>query len=471
MLKVIKVHNVLITGLLANALMAEPQPVVSADLSAARTHFRRHEYKAALLSVEPHANEQSLMIAAESSFRLGDYKTAKEYYSKLYESLDDATEKKKVGLRLFDIDLLSGDIESAKKRYESYQKPVSIISYGLGKALFDRGEEEVAQSVLLKVAPDSEFYLASRYILAAIEMDRKKPSELSKLFKEIEGLPIISVEDHAIHDLAILAQMRIFSDAGRLDLAQNALSRLNTHSAYYATAIYELSSAYIERSELARAGIGPFSGYPDANKKIEEEKSLENASKLIGQFRKAQEIDSKNLNLLAVMAELLGKAKRYDEAHVAYDRLFEGYQEQKDELASSELWQELRLDAAKDLKIDKDVPKELLDLRRRLQESRQQILELKEQGQNDLLISAENRQNELENNYIEIARSVQAELLASRLLRLNEQVAQSEYKRAQLVLNDLRDVKKQLGVAQEFQTQKIELFESSLKAIDKGGAK
>jgi hypothetical protein len=54
--------------------------------------------------------------------------------------------------------------------------------------------------------------------------------------------------------------------------------------------------------------------------------------------------------------------------------------------------------------------------------------------------------------------------------RINDILAEAEFTRAELVVVEMGDLKKQQNAVHDFQSQKIDEFESSLKKLDEGGA-
>lgn len=461
----------------------EPSVGFSPELSLARTLYRRHDYLLAKAALSSLNNEQALLIAAESSFRLGQWPQAKEYFLRLKAMSQDAVELKKIAVRLFEIELLNGDIKAALAQYESFESPPAIMSYSLGKAFFDQKNEPQAKEILGNIEEGSEFYLRARYMLAAMEVGEKETNKLLGLFKEIEDSPIISVEDHAVHDLAILAQGRILSDLAKEEQAMLAYQRVSTDSYYYPTATFELASLLARRSDQARLGLGPYQGASKSFRGEDAEKYLSQALAVIEGFRKNREVDWQNPELLGLMADLMVKAKRFDDAKVAYNNLFDHYQEIRDHVAKTdELWSGFDLDrptpegvllegVPTDLLSTKEA-KELLQVKEKLRESEANLLELEQlfgDTKNEALQKAKALHQQLSNDFLSLALAKQQELSQKLLAKLDTRLAEPAFKRAQLILVQMRDIKKQLGVVREFQSKQIGAFESSLKAID-GGA-
>lgn len=466
---------------------SEPLEELSGSLSSARTYFRRHEYRKALSSLTAPDDDQSLLISAESYFRLGEYAQSKKYFEEFQAQSTDPLDKKKVAIRLFDVELLAGNIDSALKSYEVYQERYQVparMAYALGKALFDRKDFEKAKDVLDGIGKDNEYSLRASYILSALEIGLKDPRELLKMFNEIENALVISVEDHAVHDLAILAQARILVDMGREDLAESVYSRVSTKSGYFAEATYELASAWVSLAERAQAGLGSFKDQSDFSRQLTYEKALDSALAAVKRFQKLYQVDWRMPKLSALMADLLVKSKRYEEAKVAYDKLFEHYDAVREKLKTDELWSTLSLSSDTPGLIFEDVPAEIMSsneakdlflLRTRLLDSQESIKRLEELSKinginSPALKKAWSLQKSLEESYRLLALEKQKGLSEKLIARLNRELTEAEFKRAQMVLAQNRDIEKQLRVVEEYQAKKTRLFESSLKAIDKSGA-
>lgn len=453
--------------------LAEPMPQELSPVAEARSYFRHHDYEKALSLVSD--DEASILIAAESAFRLGQYEKAKGYFEKLLAN--NFGPKRKIDIRLFEIALALGDVARAEAIYESFPKQnrPAKMSYGLGKAFFDGKEYEKARAVLSAIDKDSEFYLRARYILASLDVGVKKPQELVKLFKQIEDEKMVSVEDHGVHDLAILAQGRILVDAKREDLADAVYQRI-TSGPYFAKATEELVTALLNRANRAKYSLGSFKNASEFARSEEIKKDNAQALLALERYQKTSPIDWQTPNLLALQAELLGKNKRYDEAQVAYGKLFDHYNLVKEQLKDTKLWDMFDVDkkTAELALIPKEfLPKseEILQLKDQLQKAQEDLLELREAKMDEaLLAEAQTLHDDLKDQYLEIASIKQKEMSEQILASINKQLAEPEFKRAELVLAQMNDMKKQLDAVQDYQTNKIDNFERQ-RAIGKGGAK
>lgn len=475
---------------------------VDPNLGHARTFFRRHDYPAVLLLLEGHAKSlEAKWMVAESLFRLHNYLRAKTSFEQILKETKDPIERRKAEIRLFDVDLLAKDLQGSIDRYvkfkTEYKKATARMSYGLGKALYDVGYFDRADAILRSVPKGSEFYLRARYIMAAIGLDKRSPQASAKLFRQIEDLPMVSVEDHAVHEMAILAQGRIFADSDREDLAAKAYERVSLAGKFGETATIELVRAMLYRAEQARLGDGRFKKSSAFRRELVEKEAILSASRAIGRFRKAHEIDWQRPELLTLMASVLVETKRYEDARIAYDELIGHFRPIEEALVGpkndhSQIWPYFALDYDRKPRPDRrtsliaGVPeslikrlpdvKELLLMRARIEESGRQLRALETRAvrldlvnSKALLARVRQNQQKIERAYDKVVIRKQTEISHEVANILNRSLAEAEFKRAELVLREMGDLKKKLDVVQDFQSEQNDQFEKSLKELHNGG--
>ena len=143
------------------------------------------------------------------------------------------------------------------------------MAYTVGKILYDQNLLAEAAELFVKVPKGDEYFMRAAYILAAMKLHKVDIKDSILAFNAIEKSPVIAVEDTWVRDLAILAQGRIFIDAGLIREAEKAYLRVPLTSAFAESASYELIKGLIVRSELATSGLGAFQRtYPKKSKRL-----------------------------------------------------------------------------------------------------------------------------------------------------------------------------------------------------------
>lgn len=482
---------------------AQAAHLVEPKLGHARMYFRRHEYRAALLALDGKIDDnEARFIAGESNFRLGNYPEARGYFEQILSHTEDQIERRKAFIRLFDIDLYTKDIPSAINRYvafgKEFKKTTAQMRYGLGKALFDFGYFDRAAKVLKGVPKNSEYFMRARYILASLDLDHTKPEDSIKYFEQIEALEPVSVEDYTVRQLAILAQGRIYTDLGKEDLAEKAYSRVSLAGEFGEVATIETVRAMLLRASQARRGEGRFHKLSPLRRQIVESASITSALKAIERFRKTHEIDWHRPELLTVMASLYVESKRYEEARLAYQELIGHYRPIYDSLLADEgeagVWPYFALDIDRDQRTTrkismisgvpdsllKNLPEvtKILTLRERIEDGGKKLRDMEERAQNlqlngapsTLLAQARARQDAIAAAYNGMVIKKQKALKKSVANVLNRNVAEAEFKRADLVMRKMQDFKKQQRAIHDYQTKKLDAFERSVKEPDAGGS-
>jgi hypothetical protein len=195
-----------------------------------------------------------------------------------------------------------------------------------------------------------------------------------------------------------------------------------------------------------------------------------------------------------MMAWLMVEAKRYDDARLAFEKLFNHYHPLRESLLHQhikEIWPgfALNFDTKKTThqNIIPGVPssftgdlllvKAIISLRDRIEKSHAQVSEIEEmmhaQGKNqedDWLIKIKNLQEALEYGYYEMVVKQQEEIARKIAIAINHTMAEAEYLRAGLVQLEMSDLEKQVSAVQKFQTEKLDAFFEKLKKIDEGNA-
>ncbi len=486
--------------LIALLVVSLSAPLLSesvANEAHARVMFRRANFLGAVLALgnEP-ATVEGRWILAESLFRLHRYDEAKARFEQVLTESKDSIEQRKLYIRLFDCALRSGNLPQAIASYEvfkkRYQKAPAIMSYGLGKALFDADYDKRALSLLRSVPKDNEFFMRSRYLLAVMDLDTRPAKASLKLFSQIEKMIPLSVEDYSVRELAILAQARLYVDADREELAQAAYERVLLNGPYGETATIELTRVFIAKAESAAYKEGSFAKVSAYSRELSERSAINKALQVIERYRAVKEIDWNQPELHTLMAFLLVKSGRYQEARLAYAELIDHYRPIYQQLLggagnqANKIWPCFALDFSEDYLVD-GVPVELfknivnfgevIKLKERLQDSGRRLKELELKARQWKLSESMTRLAIVRASHQEQVKAYEdmiifsQEKIRSRAAEvINQTMAEAEYKRAELALLEMQDLKKQLDAAQNFQTKKIENFEETLKENDKGGS-
>jgi tetratricopeptide (TPR) repeat protein len=407
-----------------------------------------------------------------------------------------ASEGARISARIFDATLRTGNLKDAISRYETYRKqyknlPLSM-HYALGKALFDAGLVGKASNLLRLIPKGNELYIRARYLMATSGIDKRSAKESIKLYKLIEDSPAVSVEDHALKQMAILAQARIYLDANRDDLAAKTYERVLLTGPVGETATIEVVRTLISRAEQALYNEGKFARLSEPRRKRVEALAIQRAMAAIDRYRKVTEIDWRKPELHTLMSFLLVKSGRYDEARLAYAELIEHYRPiyqrlMETEAENASVWPYFKLDfedrpSKKPLMADvpeallKDIPElsVVVRLKHRIEESGRRLSLLLEGSasllDNQNLELAKANHKTIVKEYESLVKSEQNNINKISAEVINKTLAEAEYRRAELALLEMRDLKKQLDVAREFQTKKITDFEDELPELNQGGS-
>jgi tetratricopeptide (TPR) repeat protein len=480
--------------------LPKASPAVDVWMVHARTYFRRHEYRIALLFLEGKTlGIDGSFIAGESLFRLGKYNEAKVHFENILKESKDPIERRKAFIRIFDITLNLNETQNAIDQYvafgKQFKRPTARMRYGLGMALYHIGYFDRAVKVLQGIPKGSEFFIRARYILAALGLEKRKPQASAKLFNQIEKLKPVSVEDYTVHQMAILAQLRIYIDLNQSKLAEQTLSRISSAGEVFETATKEFIRAMLNRATMARWGVGPFKKASSFHRDTVETQALELASHAIERYRRSHEIDWRKPELLTLMTSLYVVARRYDEARLAYDELSDHYRPIEAALRSKEnneeVWYYFSLDfnrkgqphrysmiAGVPDSLIRDIPQrnEILRLRDEIEKNEKTLRELEAStrllniSENKELVAARARQDGIVNAYEKMVVNKQRKIGEQVANIVNKSLAEADFKRAELVLTEMRDLKKWHATVSDFQSEKIELFEENVKKLDEGGS-
>lgn len=483
------------------AAAVDKPAVMDPRVGHARTHFRRHQYRLALQWLpEDLADRDALWIKAESHFRLKQYKEAGAFFEQLYAESQDTLEKRKAAVRLFDVAISSNDTQDAINRYvafgKEFKRTPAQMRYVLGKVLYDAGYNDRAEKILRGVTKGSEYYIRARYIVASIGLDKRKAAASAKFFKLIEDAKPVSVEDASVHQLAILAQGRIYVQSGREDLAEKAYMRVSLSSPFGETATIEWARAMIERAERARTGEGRFQKMSPYRRSLVEAAAVESAQRAIARYRDVAEIDWRKPELLTVMASVFVESRRYDEARLAYEELINHFRPIQERLADTTteygMLPYFALDFARSrssrssLSLVVGVPesmvhemkdiKDILAVRRRIEEAEENLRVLEDRAAElsqksiDQVHGQRMTQEAIVIAYNQMVMNKQKKISARIATMLNDTIAEAEFKRAELVISEMRDLKTQQKAITDYQSEKIDRFEKTLQEIDSGGS-
>lgn len=487
--------------LLPDAVHRAKAVALTPNEAQARIFFRQGDYEATLLLIGSQVQSQSLRwLAAESLFRLHRYDKARALYEKIEENDSDELERKKALIRIFESYLLSGDLKAALGSYKDFEKKYLSTSermkYGLGKYLFDAGRYQEALPLFEAIPANSEFAMRARYLVATMGLDTRSDVDSIKLFADVAAMIPISVEDYGVKQMAILAEARLLADSKHYALAQAAYERVSLASPFAQIATAELIRFMMARAESASLGEGDFKDASLESRNHIEQNALSVALGAMERYRKSHEVGVKDPELMTLMASLLVRTRRYDEARIAFSELIDHYRPIEKKLRASaahekKLWPSFALNEnRKPGSIDKDpliqgVPaallqgipdvKKLLVLKDRIEENGRKLLRLNEESElagrkNGPLLQAEAQQKGIIDAYKRVALAEQKELALKGADRIDKMLAEAEYKRAELILLQMRDMKKQDDVVREFQSKAIKQYEKDLEKMDKDGS-
>lgn len=460
--------------------------------------FRKADYGhvALLLKNRQGLKDLELFILGESLFRLGRFNEAQARYQELLPSAN-AELKQKLLARIYEITLTKGDLKGAITQFNEYKnlykKTPPNMSYSLGKALYDADYKHQAINVLSVIPKGNEFYIRAQYLIATLTIDIGPLKKSLELYGALEKEAPISVEDYPIRDMAILAQARIYGDAQREDLAAAAYERVPLNGAYGEIATIELLKTLIMRGEMALNKEGKYAKLSEATRQRVTREAFGRALKAVERYRKVSEIDWQKPELHALMSLLYTKSQRYDEGRVAYQKLIEHYRPIYQNLLATkdeaQPWPIFTLNfehPAMPVKslfggVPDDLLKpiaeihKLLSLKSTIEEKRGHLNKLLAQREfnsfdNSELDRAKNNQEAIERGYENLVKNHQKNINLLVAQAINEVLAEAEYRRAELALSEMRDLKIQFEANRDFQTKKNNDFDKDLLELDKGGS-
>src|SRR5579871_1492286 len=465
----------------------------------ARAFFRRHEYAKAMLALGGDTKRQDAKwIMAESLFRLGLYDGAKSIYSEIYKNAEGMIDKEKAAGRLVETDIYLGRIDAAKSRLlgfeREFHKTPGRLAYALGKLLYNTGHLTQSEDIFRKVASGDEYFVRARYIMVAINLGKVSKDESIESFNQIEKNEPIATEDYWVRDLSILAQARIYADAGQIDQAETAYARVSVTGAFGEAACTELVGLLLYHSELAQMGIDRFKDMPTGQRHEIGRQLEKSATKAIARFQKENKISWETPKLLSLIGLFLTKVRRYGDARFAYDELINHYRPIRGELQTAEkqnkIWPffAINYDRNKNMQLTsllngvpnalllgRSATNDVLALRDRIEESYQTIRQLEQQSRflgdvldANVIAEAKATQTDLEKIYRELAIAKQQEIATRAVRAIDGILSEAEFRRANLVSAEMNDVRRKLNVIQDFTTNNIDLFDAQLKAVDEG---
>lgn len=449
--------------------------------------FKEREYLRAIIYLEKQANlsASDTNLLAESLYAVGRLKEAREYFLKLLSTSQDQVERQRLEQRIFSIYIRLNDFDAAKKSFAAYQNNYQIIppmmQYAMGKMFFDYQYYVAAKDIFNLIPKNNEFFIRARYLLASISIDRNSLKSSIALYKEIEEAPTVSVEDYTIKQMAIMAQARLYADGRRDDIAADVYEKVDVAGAMGDKATAELIKILLTRAEMARNGEGKFASLGLVQRENIEKEAVARGYRALARYRKFSSVDWQKPELAVVMAELYVKNKRYAEARLFYDSFIGHYRTLYTELQkvdqSSVVWPYFKINARENFVIE-GVPSSLvqkipelsaaLALKKHIEENARIIERISElDGKRGSALKFE--QQETVRAYEALIVSLQRTIKKAVATIINDRVlAEVEFKRAELALAEMEDLKKQLDANRQFQTNTVNEFDSKLPKLEGG---
>ena len=214
--------------------------------------------------------DEALFYLAESEFQVRNFFGARYYFRQLI-SRGSAKHSFEAFGRLIEIADRLADYSGVEEKVAELRAAGSgvlrpDIAYFYGKSLARRGRSQLALKELEIIPPEHKFYHRARYIVG---VERVRMGELEAslpVFDEVMHAPQplgrgpTSTEQAKMHELAALALARVHNELGHGSEALDMYSEVPRTSEYFEEMLYEVSWAYIRRSnethsEVERAGL------------------------------------------------------------------------------------------------------------------------------------------------------------------------------------------------------------------------
>jgi len=199
----------------------------------------------------------AMFILADILFNEKNYYCAREYYKTLLEGGRDKYYRTSLK-RLIEIASLTGNYDNLDSYYKlannlDSSMLSSEVNYYLGKGLFQKGDISRAIDTFKLVKNGSDFYLRARYFIVAINVrEGKFDNAISEIDRMLKSAPVSS-SDPLIMDLAYMAKARILYEEGKYIEAVDAYQHIDSNSAVFEEAVYEMSWIYIRQKEYQKA--------------------------------------------------------------------------------------------------------------------------------------------------------------------------------------------------------------------------
>jgi TolA-binding protein len=200
---------------------------------------------------------EALFFLADSLYKKRDHLSSRRYFEKVADR--GAGQFYQGSLqRLIELSLQTGDSSQVPRYLKALEsipkeKLKSSVSYVKGKYYYFQNNTAAAKVAFAEIRPDKAYYMQSRYFAGAIAVRDKDYAEAAKTFQELLKVQPKKAEERHLRELTHLALGRLLYQKGKISEAIEQYQKISRRSKEFATALYEISWAYIKANEFQRA--------------------------------------------------------------------------------------------------------------------------------------------------------------------------------------------------------------------------
>lgn len=200
---------------------------------------------------------EALFFLADSLYQKRDHLSSRRYFEKVADSGQGQFYQGSLQ-RLIELSLLTGDSTEVPRYLKALanipkESLKSSVSYVKGKYYYFQGDTPAAKAAFAEIGAGKEYYMQARYFTGAIAVRDKDFAASAKTFEELLNVQPKTADERHLRELTHLALGRLLYQKGKISEAIEQYQKISRRSKEFATALYEISWAYIKANEYQRA--------------------------------------------------------------------------------------------------------------------------------------------------------------------------------------------------------------------------
>ena len=205
-----------------------------------------------------HAYDDAIFLLAESRFQDKDLNSARRYFRQAIQKRTGSSQEQNALGRLIEIAMSTGDIDEVDEYLARLQRiPAASmqpsVPYVRGKAAYARDRLDDALAAFQTLPTSNPYYLRARYFCATIWVKKGDLAAGLIAFDTVVRSQPQSDADKEIHDLARLAEGRLYYQRGEFEKARDAYTGISRESKYFEDAMNELAWTAIKAKDYKAA--------------------------------------------------------------------------------------------------------------------------------------------------------------------------------------------------------------------------